>query len=125
MTWTTALAASQTLGFVFAMAARFFPFIPTRITPKVGIITIFATNCLMLWTKFVESAGVATVTILGPVDHHGVALAGFGSILGAILHPIIAIAQPILLSSAQFWLNRLFHEGGIKAVISKTGTPGA
>jgi hypothetical protein len=107
------------------MLSRFLPFIPTRITPKVGIVTIFIANIALLWTKFVESAGVATVAILGPVDHHGVALAGFGSILGLILHPIITIAQPILLSSAQFWLNRLFHEGGIKAVVSKTGVTGA
>jgi hypothetical protein len=120
--WTQAIAISQSLGFVFAMAARFVPFIPTKITPKVGIITIFLTNVMMLWSKFVESAGVATVAILGPDPHSGVALAGFGW-LAVLLKPIIVIAQPALLSAAQFAINRWFHEFGIKAVISPTGVP--
>jgi len=123
MDWAHAVGISQSLGFAFAMLARFVPFIPTRIAPKVGIVTIFLTNIMMLWSKFVESAGIATTALMEPITEHGVYMAGFGSILGLILKPILIVAQPIALSAGQYWLNRLFHEGGIKAVIAKSGVP--
>ena len=119
MDWTNALAISQSLGFIFAMAARFLPFIPTRITPKVGIVSIFLTNIVLLWQKFVESAGLATASLLGAPDERGIYMAGFGS----ILKPLLTLALPVLLAAAQYAINRLVHEYGIKPVISPTGVP--
>ena len=120
MDWQHAIAASSTLGFAFAFAARYIPGIKNRAAPIVGFVTIVITNLTLMWQTFVKNAELAQVYFNGPIFEHHIALAGFGSIFGAILQPIMVIAQPIVLSTAQLWLNRLFHEGAVKPMVKGT-----
>ena len=95
------------------MLARFIPAINNKIVPKVGFVTILLTNIMLLWQKFLESAGWA-VAQLGPDDGHAnIAYAGFLS----FLKPLVLIAQPILISFLQQAINSKIHENSVKPVL--------
>ena len=122
MDWQHALAASQTIGFAFAFAARYLPesLIKNKVVPKIGFVSIWVTNLALLWNTFLKSAELTTAHLLGPMSEHGVYMAGFASVLGIVFKPLLVIAQPTLLSFGQYWLNRVFHEGGVKPVAKGT-----
>ncbi len=114
--WAKALAISSSLGFAVALIARFVPFIPNKVVPKLGYVTILLTNIGLLWQKFLESAGWATASLMPlPDDTFGVAIVYAGFF--AFLKPILLIAQPVLVSFIQYVVNRWAHEGGVKPVV--------
>jgi hypothetical protein len=110
MNWAQALVVSQTLGYTIAFLGRVVPFIPNKVVPKIGYFTILLTNIVTLWHGFADNASTVAAAL---DDHFGVTVsyAGFWGALGAVLKPVISIAQPIGLSYLQYWLNRLAHEG--------------
>lgn len=110
MDWARGLLIASSLGFAVAMVLRIIPQVRNSLIPKVGYITILLTNVVLLWQKFLESAGLATVTMTNPDP--SVAYAGFFS----FLKPVIMIVQPIAISFVQYFVNRLIHEGAVKPV---------
>lgn len=114
--WAKALAISSSLGFAVALIARFVPFIPNKVVPKAGYVTILLTNLVLLWQKFLESAGWAVAQLAPlPDDAFGISIAYAGFF--SFLKPILVAAQPILISFIQYVVNRWAHEGGVKPVV--------
>jgi len=111
MDWKQALLISGSLGFVLAMVLRVIPQVKNTIVPIVGYVTILLANVVLLWQKFVESAGLATVSLQNP--DHDISYAGFFS----FLKPVLVIVQPVAISFVQYFLNRIVHEGAVKPVL--------
>jgi hypothetical protein len=110
MDWARGLLIASSLGFAVAMVLRIIPQVRNSLVPKVGYITILLANIMLLWQKFLESAGLATASLQNP--DASIAYASFFS----FLKPVVMIVQPIAISFVQYFVNRLIHEGAVKPV---------
>lgn len=116
MNWEQALIVATLLGQFFGMAARWLPFIPNVLAPKVTWLAAFIANLALVVQKFMQAAGWEGAWIQ---NQDGTALAGAGP-----LWFLAAIVLAGLFAYAQVAAVRWVGEKGAKPVVSKDGQPG-
>jgi hypothetical protein len=120
MDWGQALIVATLAGQFFGMAARWLPFIPNVLAPKVTWIAATLANLVLVMQKFIESAGWGGVAWY-VVPDSDVGLAGFGWFS---LKGVAAIVGASLIAYVQTAFTRWVGEKGAKPVVTSDGQVG-